>query len=231
MNTDLQEAIKIYSTKTHKDLNSFLLDKSKNDIIAIFNDLLTTYINDKNSSTLREFITVLVSGYNHNEKKIGYNGYRQSSFDSTLEYCEVKPKNITSLDLEDYISGNKKTINRLNAGGNFTDYTPERFEKDLKSNLNMLVSGFVDGKLIYIIEFPFSNEDFKKNLKAQLDNYFKEEKRETNHYLRSASFDFKDFLFCKDGIKINYLLNKKELETYKTYFNSKFFEELAKYAK
>jgi hypothetical protein len=53
MNRDLQEAIKIYTTRSHKELNGFLIDKSKDNLIAIFNDLLTTYINDKNSSTLR----------------------------------------------------------------------------------------------------------------------------------------------------------------------------------
>ena len=147
MNKDLQEAIKIYSTGTHKELNAFLLDKSKDNLIAIFNDLLTTYINDKNSSTLREFITVAVAGYNHNEEKIGYNGYRQTTISSgEYEYCEVKPKNIDRLDLEKYRNGEKKTIRKLDAGGNFTDYTWKRFDKDLQANLNMLISGFFDGE-------------------------------------------------------------------------------------
>ena len=61
MNRDLQEAIKIYSIGSHKELNGFLLDKSKDNLISMFNDLLTTYINDKNSSTIREFITTTIS--------------------------------------------------------------------------------------------------------------------------------------------------------------------------
>ncbi|MGL4347767.1 MAG: hypothetical protein ACRCR9_06790 [Chitinophagaceae bacterium] len=40
--------------------------------------------------------------------------------------------------------------------GNFTDYTTERLEKDLKEKLNMLSSGFIDGELQYILEYPFN---------------------------------------------------------------------------
>jgi hypothetical protein len=32
------------------------------------------YINDKNSSTIREFLTVTLAGYKHKEGKIGYSG-------------------------------------------------------------------------------------------------------------------------------------------------------------
>lgn len=230
MNKDLQEAIKIYSIGSHKELNAFLLDKSKDNLIAIFNDLLTTYINDKNSSTIREFITTIISGYTHHETKIGYNGYRQKTISGISEYCEVKPKNIDRLDLEKYKNGEKKSIQKLNAGGNFTDYTWERFDKDLKSNLNMLVSGFIDGKLIYIFEFPFKNEDFIMKLKSQLEKAFPNRQRKIGTFLRSASFDFKDFIFSKN-FKINFLLPKNELEKYTEFFNKNFYMELIKYAK
>ena len=121
MNQDLKEAIKLYATKTHKELNNYLLDKSKDNLIAIFNDLLTTYFNDKNSSTLREYITTAICGYEHSESKIGYNGFRQVTINgkSKILECEVKPKNIASNEI-------KKWNN-----------------------------GFVDGKLMYIFEFPF----------------------------------------------------------------------------
>ena len=230
MNKDLQEAIKIYSIGSHKELNAFLLDKSKDNLIAIFNDLLTTYINDKNSSTIREFITTIISGYTHHETKIGYNGYRQKTISGINEYCEVKPKNVDRLDLEKYKNGEKKSIQKLNAGGNFTDYTWERFDKDLKSNLNMLVSGFVDGKLIYVFEFPFKNKDFTYNLKRQLEKAFPNRQRKIGTFLRSASFDFKSFIFSND-FKINFLLSKNELEIYKEFFNRNFYLELIRYAK
>lgn len=151
MNLELAEIVKLYCTKTHKDLNDYLLGKSKDTLIAIINDLLTMYVNDKNSSTIREFITVTLAGYQHQPEKIGYNGFKQITPGKTIQ-CEVKPKNVISHEFEKYKTKARK--NRpavLNGGGNFTDYTTQRLEKDFNSNLNMLVSGFVDGKLIYVI--------------------------------------------------------------------------------
>ena len=59
MNATLSKIIKSYSTDKHSKYISELHNLSKDRLIAIFTDLLTTYINDKNSSTLREYLTVL----------------------------------------------------------------------------------------------------------------------------------------------------------------------------
>jgi hypothetical protein len=214
MNKDLQEAIKIYATASHKELNAFLLDKSKDNLIAIFTDLLTIYINDKNSSTLREYITTTICGYKHNENKIGYNGYRQSAISGKTEVCEVKPKNVESSNIK----------RKLNGGGNFTDYTWDRYNKDAKNNPNMLISGFIDGKLIYIFEFSFNIKSFKNKLKKQLEKKFPNKIRNEGDFLRSASFDYRDFI--NDKNKLIYLLNKEDLQKYKNNINAKFFEVL-----
>ena len=229
MNKDLQEAIKIYATGEHKELNAFLLNKSKDGLIAIFNDLLTNYINDKNSSTLREYITTCMCNYEHCEAKIGYNGYRQSAISGRNEFCEVKPKNIDSREVEKYRNKERKGKPALlNAGGNFTDYTWDRFEKDKKENPNMLISGFVDGKLIYIFEFPFNTKHFVDNLAKQLEKKFPNGIRKSNDFLRSANFDYRNFIDSKN-CKLAYVLDKKDLEKYKSYLNVKFYEVL--YAK
>ena len=47
MNNELYEVIKAYATKPHKELATLLLDKSKDQLIALFNGLITIYINDK----------------------------------------------------------------------------------------------------------------------------------------------------------------------------------------
>ncbi len=70
MNKELAEIIRIYATKSDRELNEYLLGKSKNNLIAVLIDLITMYINDKNSSTLREFLTVTIAGYTHTEGKI-----------------------------------------------------------------------------------------------------------------------------------------------------------------
>lgn len=95
MNQELANVVKIYSTGTHQELSSYLIGKSKDTIIGMLVDLLTMYINDKNSSTIREFLTVTVAGYEHKEGKIGYNGFKQDVFVSakTLK-CEAKPEKL-----------------------------------------------------------------------------------------------------------------------------------------
>jgi len=50
MNQDLTQIVVYYATRPHKELNELLLSKSKNNLISTLTDLLTTYINDKNSS-------------------------------------------------------------------------------------------------------------------------------------------------------------------------------------
>ena len=224
MNRNLEEAIKLYSTQSHKKLNDALLDYSKDDLIALFVDLLTLYINDKNSSTLREFITVSLAGYTHNTQKIGFNGFRQTVNKEPLN-CEAKPKNLCTQDFLDYKAGIKRNCpEKLSASGNFTDYTWKRLQKDKISNLNMLVSGFIDGQLVYILEFPFCTEPFVRCLEHQLERYFPNGD-EKGRYLRSANFSFKDFSETED-IRNVYILQRNKLQILEPYINKSLYNYL-----
>ena len=236
MNRELEEVIKIYSTGTHKELSSYLIGKSKDTIIGILVDLLTMYINDKNSSTIREFITVVLAGYEHKEGKIGYNGFRQDTFITgrTIK-CEAKPKNVDTTEFEKYEKEGRKTKPaKLNGGGNFTDYTPARLKKNKQEkDLNMLVSGFVDGKIIYIMEFPFNSPDFVKNLEVKIQRWqgkLEGSKSITGQFLRSADFNYKDFINSKN-LRIVYLLAKEELAKYKRYISNGLYEFLEEKAR
>ena len=199
-------------------------------------DLLTMYINDKNSSTIREFITVTLAGYTHKESKIGYNGFKQNTFSSgTTIKCEAKPKNINTEEFEKHKNRERKTKPaKLNGGGNFTDYTPVRLEKDKKEkDLNILVSGFIDGRLIYIIEFPFNSPDFIKNLENKIKKWkskLKGSKNKKGLFLRSADFDYKTYI-NSPNLKIIYLLNKSELKKYEPYIVKGFYNFLLDKAK
>ena len=53
MNQELSHIVKVYSTGSHKELSNYLIGKSKDTLIGILVDLLTMYINDKNSSTYK----------------------------------------------------------------------------------------------------------------------------------------------------------------------------------
>lgn len=222
MNKELAEILKLYSTGTHGELSSYLVGKSKDTLIGVLVDLITMYINDKNSSTVREFITVTFAGYNHVEKKIGYNGFKQDTFSGITTKCEAKPKNVDT---------NSESKDKLKGYGNFSDYTFRRLERDKQEKgLNMLVSGFVDGRLVYILEFPFSCPSFVSNLESQLKRRFPGGKDIPNEYLRSASFAYKDFISCPQ-LKTVYLADKSELERYRQHIVrdfSKFLEGKAK---
>ncbi|MDR0972223.1 MAG: hypothetical protein LBM25_07560 [Bacteroidales bacterium] len=213
MNQDLAQIVTYYATKSHKELNELLLNKSKDNLISNLTDLLTAYINDKNSSSLREFVTVSIAGYEHNPQKLGYNGFKQSSpIGGKAIACEAKPKNIQTDGYD------KKVIKpKLNGEGGFNDYTYERFEKDAKENLHILTSGFIDGELQYILEFSFSA--IYERLKLQVP-----ENRTIGTYTRMAKFNFSHY---KDhySLKITYA-NKLSIEKNKKYFNKSLYSFL-----
>lgn len=221
MNEVLAKIVKTYSIESHQAYATQIHSLSKDVIIALFTDLLTTYINDKNSSTLREFITVSLAGYEHSINKIGFNGFKHTTTGKSIA-CEAKPKNISSQDLEDYQAGIRKTFHKLRGNGNFSDYTWARFNKDKQENLNMLVSGFVDGKLIYLLEFPFSTPLFTNKLETQLQNKFPNGD-ESGYYLRSANFFYKDFIDSKE-LKSIYCTNN--LENYQNFIVRDFYQKL-----
>lgn len=213
MNEDLVQIVIYYATKNHKELNELLLGKSKDNLISALTDLLTAYVNDKNSSSLREFVTVTIAGYDHNPKKLGYNGFKQNSeIGGKSISCEAKPKNIQTDGYDQ-----RKTKPKLNGEGGFNDYTTDRLKKDFGENPNILSSGFIDGELQYIFEFPFSV--VYKKLKKQLP-----QKRTIGTYTRMASFNFSDYE-SYPKIKMVYL-NKKSIKSNRKYFNKNLYRFL-----
>jgi hypothetical protein len=231
MNIDLIEALKIYCTGKHDEMHKFLLEKSKDNLIAIITDLLTMYVNDKNSSTIREYITVTIAGFMHHKQKLGYNGYKQTTeIGGEPIQCEAKPKNFNTEEIERFKNGERKTApSKLNGNGNFTDYCHRRLKKDIEGNPFMLVSGFVDGRLVYILQFPFVCNAFVNNLKRQVENRFPKGDI-PGEYLRSANFDYTNYIGCSE-LKIIFLLGRKNLSNYKGYISPTFYNYLISKAK
>ena len=185
MNKDLLQLIKDYATKEHTEISRSLLNKSKDNLISILLDLLTTYYNDLNSSTMRETVVALLAGYQPNTEKLGYNGFKQDTITGKSHYCEVKPKNVRS-------GSGTKTKAKLNGGGNFTDYSWAKFHRHKRENPDMLVAGFVDGRIVHIFKFSFNESGFTDRLNQQLERHFPDGDVD-GIYLRSASFVFKNF--------------------------------------
>lgn len=165
-------------------------------------ELLELYLNDLNSSRLRQDITCYVLGLDSNENKLGY--------DSTTSNDEVKPKNISS---------KKDKIKKLDGGGNYSDLTHRRHEKYLSDNANINVSGFVDGRLMYILKVPYS--DLQTHFKRQLD-YKLPSGDVSGVYVRSAQFSFTQIkecpnasvVFVRDDIENYYSYIKEDLYYY-----------------
>jgi len=88
----------------------------------------------------------------------------------------------------------------------------------------MLVSGFIDGELIYVLEFPFRCRNFVKNLHRQLNRRFPRGDR-SNEFLRSATFSFEHYKNC-GRLRFVYL-NRNSLGSKKKHLTGKFFDFLA----
>ncbi len=176
---------------------------------------MTAYMNDLNSSFLRKLVTVSLAGYSHIEKKVGYNGMRHNTYGKP-EYCEAKPQNVR-------IDRKRK----LNGGGSFNDYTWERFRKDEKEDPNILTSGFVEGKLVFVYEFPF--RCIKERLREQLRRRFPDGDI-PGQYLRSASFTFKHYKDCP-ALRRVFVVPPYKLVEYRGYITRPLFDALLKWSK
>lgn len=210
MNTDehLKEILDTFFTD-REHLFSLLNGMGKEVLVDCFTDVLTRYANDVNSSTLRELITTLKAGYQPQlmGTKLGYNG-------TTLEGipCEVKPVNIRSS------SGNK-----LNGGGNFSDFTYERLDRYQEDRIMMLISGFVDAHLIYILEFSFSHPEFVERLRKQLERQFARGQRAPGQFLRSAQFSFIHYKNCP---QLRVIYKSPQLADFRQFLTSALFNFL-----
>lgn len=183
-------------------------EKSHQELAAAIGELLALYANDRNSSTLREWIVLRVAGCGHRSGKIGYNGYK-----GEVPY-EVKPRNVRTDDPK---------RKRLNGDGNFTDFTYERLEKYLSDGVRVLVAGFVDGRLIYILDVPFAS--LYGALKRQLDEKFRGE-RPSGLFLRSANFSFRDY---QQDERVNCLFLRPDWRQYAAWLTKEFQNYLARF--
>lgn len=195
-----EEILDVYFTSPER-LIPFLKDLDKEEIINCLADVINRYANDVNSSGLRELYTLIKAQYRPTPGKLGYNGEEYSG-----RPCDVKPINKRS--------DSKK---KLNGGGNFSDFTYERLDRYLADKVAMLVSGFVDGQLVYILEFPFSS--LENHIRGQLDRFFTAPRR-PGEYLRSASFSFVHY---KDSAGLKVIYSTLKLNDFKQFLTRKLF--------
>jgi hypothetical protein len=160
---------------------------------------------DKNSSTFREGVTLGVLGKEQSVTKLGY--------DSDKEPIEVKPKNLS------YDSTKK-----FDGSGNFSDFTWTRHQKYKNDDVKMIVSGFLDGKLTFVLSFNYNESDFTKEIERQLTKHLPNGD-EKSRYVRSVKFSYRHF-YKSESLKVEYLC--PEIVNYERKFTKPFYSVIIK---
>ena len=181
----------MFSTKLLKLAVDRSLGKPTNNQGELFEELYKEYMNDSNSSSLREQITAAVAGCKTIPGKLG-----RDAIDIDGNEKEVKPKNYTG--------------KRTNGGGCFNDYTRKRWEKDCNVNLPIIASLFAEGMLIYVVEFTF--DTIADRLDEQITRICEEQ---GNRYVRSCSWTYSNWINYP-MLKVHYL-NKELLKEHYQY--------------
>jgi hypothetical protein len=177
---NLEEIKLAFSTNELNGINNLNLNQTKKVLL----ELLSEYSSDKNSSSFREGVTLGILGKKQSKKKLGY--------DSEDECLEVKPKNIMF---------NSK--NKFDGSGNFSDFTWARHKKYSTDDVKMIVSGFLDGKLIFVLSFKYNSADFIFEIEKQLKKHLPYGDIK-NRYVRSIKFSYKHFI-NSESCNIEYL--------------------------
>jgi len=173
-------------------------------MVGIIYDSINERANDLNSSSFREEQTIRIAGYISSVGKLKEDAKTQDGLP-----VEIKPQNCI---------GNAK----LNGHGNFSDLIWKRHYNFLENNLVMAVSGFVSGKTIFIVEFPYKN--LQNRLEEQLNKKLPNGDV-PNSYVRTASFTYKHW---KDTpFKVKFI--RENLEDYKPFIVKGLYELLMSY--
>jgi len=190
-----------YSIGNFSDIKN-LDDKTKEDLLF---KILSEMSKDKNSSTFREGVTLGVLGKEQSVTKLGY--------DSDKEPIEVKPKNLS------YDSTKK-----FDGSGNFSDFTWTRHQKYKNDDVKMIVSGFLDGKLTFVLSFNYNESDFTKEIERQLTKHLPNGD-EKSRYVRSVKFSYRHF-YKSESLKVEYLC--PEIVNYERKFTKPFYSVIIK---
>jgi hypothetical protein len=179
--------------KLHYTLSEVIVPE--NEAEQIVYGLIDEFANDSNSAKYREDITKLMVGLRPSAGKLGY--------DDDVEAIEVKPVNYTGKG-------------KLDGKGNFSDFTWKRHRKYQADQVRMLVSGFNRGKLLYIVEFPYSSIQHRVEqvLQKKLPNGDIK-----GTYVRSLTFRWKHW--STNTYTVTY--RSPSLSRHKTCFNKKFY--------
>lgn len=188
------------------------------DPLPLLNSMGNTYLNDGTSFIIHEMITVIEAGHTHSITKNGYDGVSRCG----KRNIEAKTSNVRSATGEFYKRGRfkgREFSSAYHSGtGVFSCYTDELHQAALRDDVLMLVSGFIDGRLLYIVEFPYAHPTFVATLEAKLDRH-----RELNAKRNNVIFDYRAFIDCPT-LKLVY--GHADLAKYEHCFNKKLYDKI-----
>ena len=174
-------------SKTIEIAIDYLLgDRNKyNNESEAYKEIFVAYLSDKNSSTLREALTLKMLGYDKIELKHGADGKHPK----TGKFVEVKPQYA-------HIDKNGKQ-KKLGGGGTFNDIHYDKV-KGCKG-WDIVCSGFAEDKLVYIIRFPFNHlaPVLKKFIDKKIEKNNNKKKGKTQGRF-STMFGYNKYIDCPD---------------------------------
>jgi hypothetical protein len=171
----------------------------QNESECIIYELIAQSANDSNSAMFREDVTKLIMNRRPSTKKLGYD-------DDELP-IEVKPRNYTNSHV------------KLHGEGSFSDFTWARHKRHIADNVQIIISGFSFGKILYAIEIPYSTliSHIEKQLFKFLPNG-----DVVNHYARKIIFSYKQW--AHSHYKMIYI--RPTIDKYKSSMSKDFYTKV-----
>jgi hypothetical protein len=99
------------------------------------------------------------------------------------------------------------------------------YNLNVSDNVKMLVSGFLDGKVLFVISFNYNSPEFVKEVERHLIKHLPDGDI-TSRYVRSVKFNYKHFM-TSDSLKIEYLV--PELSKFESKFTKPFYSSIIKH--
>jgi hypothetical protein len=190
-------------------------------------------INQKKSERLAskdvdwpEIHTVTMAGFIHNPQRFGFDGFD----DVRKMYCEVKSssKIINKELLRKFSAGllnqrNEFIDSPFDGRGVFSLFTHEAYVRYMTEDVNMLISAYINGVLMFIIEFPFRHSTFEGHVKRMLERSLPNGDKPGR--AKTISFGYNQYKDCNDA-KLIFLTHEANLKILKGSCSKHFYAYL-----
>jgi len=194
----------LLKNKNYKSVNEYVIDYAlgREEILdhkdEIIFDLAKMLLRSTSTGEFRQIPILALCGHRGSIGKFGYD-----SSDGNIEVKSIV-----------YSPNNK-----LNGGGSYSDLTWARHKKYVDDDVRLVLGGFVDGRIVYVIEVKYSDivDRIEYTLKDALPDGDK-----VREYSRASRFTYCAY----DKFEIKYL--HSDIEKYKYAICDKFYKLLTK---